>query len=545
MSTTTGYDDVDFDALVIGAGFGGLRAIYELKKQGLSVKAFEAGTDVGGTWYWNRYPGARTDSESWVYCFSFDDELLQDWDWPERFPKQEHVLEYLRHVADRFDLRKHIEFRTRVASAVYDQAGNRWILTTDSGQTVTSRYVITAAGILSTAQRPPFAGLDSFTGEWYQTSSWPKEPVDFTGKRVAVVGTGATAVQVIPVVAQSAASLTVFQRTPNYVMPGRNFLLENSQRDEIKRNYKAIWEQTHKQVFAFPMDPANRTYADVDSEQLQSVLEAGWEAGGFRYIFETFDDLLVDQRVNDAAADFVRNKIRAIVKDPETAELLSPKTHPIGGKRPPLGHFYYETFNKPNVTLVDSRTYPIEEITPTGIRTTAAEYEFDIIIFAVGFDAVTGPLTNMDIRGVDGVSIRDEWADGAKSQRGVAVNGFPNLFTILGPQGPFANMPPIIEKQVEFIGNVISSAEKSGFDKIEATAEGVSAWSDQCDLILNATLLAQGEADRAWFLGANIPGKTPSTLFYFGGAAGYFDELNKEASEEYPDFALTNSASAV
>ncbi len=532
-------DEVDVDAVVVGAGFGGLRLVHELRQLGLSFRVFEAGTDVGGTWYWNRYPGARTDSESWVYCYSFDRELMQEWDWPERFPRQDHVLEYLRHVADRFDMRKHIQFQTRVTSAVYDETANTWTVGTDHGQTVTCRYFITAAGILSVAYQPPFKGLDSFAGKWYQTSSWPKEPVDFTGKRVAVVGTGATAVQVIPVVAQTAAHLTVFQRTPNYVMPGRNHPLDDPQRTAIKRDYDAIWEQAHKQVFAFPMDPANRTIADVTPEQLHQVLEAGWEAGGFRYIFETFDDLLIDQRCNDAAAEFVRNKIRAIVKDPVTAELLCPKTHPVGGKRPPLGHFYYETFNRSNVSLVDVRNNPIEEITPAGIRTGTDEYEFDVIIFAVGFDAVTGPLTNVDIRGAHGRTIKDDWATGPKTHLGIAANGFPNMFMILGPQGPFANLPPIIEKQVEFVGRTISRARADGCDRIETTAEAASAWADNCDFLLNATLLTQGTTDHAWFLGANIPGKKPSTLFYFGGAGGYFAELDKETDAEFPGFVMT------
>jgi cyclohexanone monooxygenase len=531
----------EVDAVVVGAGFAGLRSIHVLRKLGLTLQVFEAGTDVGGTWYWNRYPGARTDTESWAYCFSFDRELWQEWDFVERYTGQADVLEYLRRVADKHDMRKDIRFSSRVNGAYFDEETNRWTVHTEDGVSITCRWLITGLGWLGIAYKPPFPGLDTFEGESYVTSQWPREPVDFTGKRVAVIGTGATGIQVIQSIAPVAEHLTVFQRTPNYVMPGRNHMLTPEQRTELRRDFEGIWRKTFDHVFAFPMEPANRLGSQVDDDELERVLEAGWEAGGFHYIFETFDDMLVDQRVNDAAAEFVRRKIRAIVKDPATAELLCPKTHPIGGKRPPLGNFYYETFNRPNVTLVSVREDPIREITPTGLRTGTAEYEFDVIIFATGFDAITGPLAEMNVHGVGGRTIAEEWGRDAKMLLGVSAPGFPNLFSVLGPQAPFASHPPVIEAQVDFIGQVLARALADGAERVEATPEAAQAWSDQCDAILDATLLPQGMGDRPWFLGANVPGKRPSTLCYLGGMAGYVAEVTKQVDNGLPGYVLTGS----
>ncbi|HVV09304.1 NAD(P)/FAD-dependent oxidoreductase [Amycolatopsis sp.] len=531
----------DVDAVVVGAGFAGLRTIHLLRELGLSMQVFEAGDDVGGTWYWNRYPGARTDTESWAYCFSFDRELWQQWNFRERYTAQADVLEYLRAVADKHDMRKHIRFSTRVNGALFDEATNRWTVTTEDGLRITCRWLITGLGWLGIAYKPPFSGMDTFRGESYVTSQWPKEPVDFTGKRVAVIGTGASGIQVIQEVGRVAEHLTVFQRTPNYALPGRNHALSPQQQQELRHDFERIWEKTFNHVFAFPMDPANRLGSQVSDEELERVLEAGWEAGGFHYIFETFDDMLVDQRVNDAASEFVRRKIRAIVNDPETAELLCPKTHPIGGKRPPLANFYYETFNRPNVKLVSVREDPIQEITPTGLRTGTAEYEFDVIIYATGFDAITGPLAAMNVHGVGDRTIAEQWAEDAKALLGLASPGFPNLFAILGPQAPFASHPPVIETQVELIGNVLRRALQDGSERVQATEEAAQAWSDQCDAILAATLLPQGMGDRPWFLGANVPGKKPSTLCYLGGLAAYRAEVDKEVDAGLPGFDFTRS----
>jgi cyclohexanone monooxygenase len=365
--------------------------------------------------------------------------------------------------------------------------------------------------------------------------------VELAGKRVAVIGTGATGIQVIQTIAPIVEHLTVFQRTPNYVMPGRNHLLTDEQRAALRNDYDNTIEQMFKHVFAFPMDPAGRSGAKIaDDAELLRIFEAGWEDGGFRYIFTTVDDMLVDQRVNDIAAEFVRNKIRAIVKDPATAELLCPKTHPIGGKRPPLGNFYYETFNRANVSLVDVRSDPIAEVTPTGVRLrSGAVHDVDVIVFATGFDAMTGPLSKMNVRGVGGKRLEVEWeTQGPRMHLGIAQPDFPNLFAILGPQGPFVSHPPVIEKQVDFIGALLRHALEAGAERVEATREAGESWTELCDMILGMTLIPQGLDDRPWFLGANVPGKRPTTLCYLGGMAGYVAELEKEVGAGFGGFAL-------
>ncbi|PPJ25584.1 flavin-containing monooxygenase [Nocardia nova] len=529
----------DVDAVVIGAGFAGLRTIHTLRKLELSMQVFEAGDDVGGTWYWNRYPGARTDTESWAYCFSFDREIWEGWDFRERFSAQPDTLAYLRHVADKHDMRKHIRFSTRVTGATFDEESNRWTVTTEDGLQISCRWLITGLGWLGVAFTPPFPGADTFEGESYVTSQWPHEPVDLAGKRVGVIGTGATGIQVIQSVAHVAEHLTVFQRTPNYVMPGRNHALSPEQKEGLRHEYEQVWEKAYNHVFGFPMDSPQRLGSQLSDEELEKVFEAGWEAGGFRFIFETVDDMLVDQRVNDAAAEFVRRKIRTIVKDPQTAELLCPTSHPIGGKRPPLGSFYYETFNRPNVDLVSVREDPILEVTPTGLRTTSGtEYELDVIIYATGFDAITGPLASMDVRGVAGRTITQEWKDGAAVLFGLSAPGFPNLFTILGPQAPFASHPPVIETQVDFMEKILEKALAVGATRVEATAEAAQAWSDQCDAILQATILEQGMGDRPWFLGANVPGKKASTLCFLGGLGAYVAAVKQEVEGGFSSYAL-------
>lgn len=527
----------DVDAVVVGAGFAGLRTVHSLRQLGLSLQVFEAGTDVGGTWYWNRYPGARTDTESWAYCFSFDRELWEEWNFKERFTAQPDVLEYLRRVADKHDMRKDIRFSTRVTGAAFDAEKDLWTVQTDDGRKTTCRWLVTGLGWLGITYQPPFPGVETFRGESYVTSQWPHEPVDFSGKKVAVIGTGATGIQVIQTVAHVAEQLTVFQRTPNYVMPGRNHAVPAEQLAELHRNYDDVWEKTFSHVFGFPMQGANRLGSELPDDELEKIFEAGWEAGGFRFIFETVDDMLVDQRVNNLASEFVRRKIRTIVDDPATAELLCPTTHPIGGKRPPLGNFYYETFNRPNVSLVSVREDPIVEVTPSGLRTGSAEYEFDVIIYACGFDAITGPLSKMDLRGLGGKTIAEEWEkDGGKMYLGTTASGFPNLFSILGPQAPFASHPPVIETQVELIEEILRHALATGSTRVHTKSEAMQSWSDQCDMIVDATLIGQGMEDRPWFLGANIPGKRPSTLCYLGGMAGYATAVNQEVADGFPGF---------
>jgi cyclohexanone monooxygenase len=530
----------DFDAIIIGAGFGGIRALHEMRQLGLSAKVFESGTDVGGTWYWNRYPGARTDTESWAYCFSFSKEVQDEWNWRERMPTWDQVVEYLRHVVDRFDMRKHIDFSTPVKSAVYDQATGLWRITTAQGKSYTCNYFISAAGVLSVVYQPPFKGLETFKGRWYQSSRWPKEPVDFTGKRVAIIGTGATGVQLLPVVAQTAAHVSYFQRTPNYVLPGRNHPLDDAQRSSIKANYDKLWKLTREQSFAFPMETVGRMYDDVGPEERERIFEAGWETGGFRFIFETFDDIATDPRSNEAAAEFIRKKIRAIVKDPKTAELLCPR-YPFAVKRPPVGNFYFEAFNRSNVSLVDVSKNPIEEITPDGVRTGGQEYAADIIIFALGFDAVTGALSHFEVRGKDGDTLKERWQAGPSTNLGITVDGFPNLFMISGPQTPFANIPVVIDACVDWIGNAIKLMRQGGFRHIEARPAAVQAWNRHIQELLDATILGAGADVNSWYMGANIPGKTRSVLFYFGGAGPYFQELQQSIDSGLEGFALSKS----
>jgi cyclohexanone monooxygenase len=526
---------INRDTIVVGAGFAGVRTLWEMRQLGLSCTVLEAGTGVGGTWYWNRYPGARTDSEGWTYCFSFDDKLCQEWDWSERFPGQPEMERYFNHTLDSLDLRKDVEFNSRVNSCVYDEAANTWTVTTTDGRSYVCKYLISASGFLHIALKPPFPGLENFRGEYLMTSNWPKEPVNFAGKKVAVIGTGATGVQIIPTIARDAEELTVLQRTPNYVVPGRNHALEPNHRDEIKRNYDEIWAQTETQVFAFAMDPAGRMAADVPREDWNKVFDAGWEAGGFRFLFETFDDLLINLEVNQAAAEFIRNKIRTIVKDPATAELLSPNYY-YGGKRPPMGTFYYETFNRPNVKLVSVADNPITAITETGVQLAdGTVHEVDVIVFGLGFDAMTGALAHMNVRGKDGRTLQENWDPEPKTFMGVTVPGYPNFFMLSGPQSPFANIPVVIDKSVRFISATIQKAREVGAERIEPSAEAAVAYNDHCKMLLSFNpIISSGANIHSWFLGANVEGKSQSAVyFYYGGAAGYFTELKGVVEKDF------------
>jgi cation diffusion facilitator CzcD-associated flavoprotein CzcO len=529
----------DFDAIVVGAGFGGLRMLIELRKLGVSARLLEAGTNVGGTWYWNRYPGARTDSEFSVYTCRFGDDVLRDWNWSSRFPSQPEVERFLNYIADRLDLRKDILFKSPVKSAVYDKTAGRWRVTTGDGRSFTCTYLVSATGVLSAPLAPPVPGVEDFQGKWYRTGTWPKEPVDLRGKRVGVVGTGATAVQLIPIVALEAAHMTVFQRTPNFVIPARNHPLDEAERRSVKTNYDSVWQKASQHPFGMAFDPAGRTTTDVTPEECDLIFERGWETGGFRFVFETFDDLITSETANDMASAFVRRKIRLIVKDPKTAELLCPKDHPLGSKRPPLGHYYYETYNRDNVTLVDVRNNPIERVTATGLLLAdGTEHALDVLIFATGFDAGTGALTRIEVRGREGQTIRDVWADGPHTYLGVTIPGFPNLFLISGPQTPFANLPVVVEGVVDFIGRTIEHQRGAGDTLIEPTQPAAAAWGKQLDELLAGTIIGKGEAAGTWILGANVPGKARKVLFYFGGAGAYHDLCQKEIADGWPGFTF-------
>lgn len=521
-----------FDTIIIGAGFGGLRMLHELLQSGKTVKVLEAGTDVGGTWYWNRYPGCRTDSESWGYCYEFSDELVDDWTWSERLPSQDEVLRYLQHVAERFDLRQHIAFSSRVASAVFDESTGTWTVKTEAGDEFRSRYVVSSTGVLSVPKKPDFPGLENFKGEHYFAPQWPKDEVSFEGKRVAIIGCAATAIQILPIVAHAADHVYYFQRTPNYVLPGRNYNIHPAEAQQFKKNRGDVFDTRRRHPFGLPMKMSGRTYDSVTDEERERIFEAGWENGGFHYCFETFDDIMTDQRSNDAAADFVRRKIRSIVKDPETAAKLTPD-YTFFAKRPPSGHFYYETFNRPNVTLVDVKNDPIREVTETGVATGSAHYEVDMIIFAIGFDAGTGPLMAIDVRGRDGATISEKWAHGPVTYMGLMLEKFPNFFMIMGPQSPFGNIPTIIESEVDWIKKVIDKNDEVG-GTVEPTHDAEIAWNEKLEQCYQATLLPAGVALKTWFLGANVAGKPVSVLFFFGGVNAFIEIIHHVADNGMP-----------
>ncbi|KAK3697390.1 hypothetical protein LTR37_017452 [Vermiconidia calcicola] len=559
-------DKPDYDAIVIGAGFAGLRIIHNLRNLGLTYKGIEAGTSVGGTWYWNRYPGARTDSESWVYILNFSKELNDDWTWKERFPRQPEVLEYLNHVADRFDMRKDYQFNTKVKSCHWDDTKKVWTITTDAGEKFTCRYFISAAGVLSVGRELPFKNHEKFKGESYKTYAWPKHEVSYAGKRIAVIGTGyvvlstltmrhlliihkpprATAVQIIPVVAHSCKELTVFQRTPNYVLPARNHPLTEDQDKAIKSRYAEVWEEARNQAFGMSMVDSKLTMKDMKSkEHHRRMLEYGWEIGGFRFIFETFADLIVNQEANDIASEFVREKIRSAVRDEETAERLCPD-YPIFAKRPPLGHYYLETFNKPHVRLVDVKNNPIEEITEKGLKTSKTDsvtgtddYEFDMIIYAIGFDASTGAYTQMDIRGTEERSLGEHWAEYLETFLGICVEHYPNMFMLSAPQSPFANLPIVLDNTADWIEKVIGYMEKNGYKTMEPTHEGQEKWCKTLNDSYNSTVLPQAALQAgSWYIGANVPGKKVSPLFWFGGAPPYFQICQQEVDNNFPGLTM-------
>ena len=529
----------NFDALVIGAGFSGIYQLLCLRDRlGLSVQVLEAGAGVGGTWYWNRYPGARCDSESHSYCYSFSDELMREWEWSERYPGPPEILRYLNHVADRFDLKRNIRFNTRVTAAHYDETANLWRVSTDAGEVLTAQFLITAVGCLSSANIPNIPGLETFGGRWYHTGQWPHEGVDFTGKRVGLIGTGSTGIQAAPVIAETAAHLTVFQRTANYSVPARNAPLTPEFKHYVKENTAEIRQVMHSSANGHPWPIADRSALETSPEERQALYEAAWETGGLRFR-ATFRDLVIDNAANDTAAAFIRNKIREIVKDPATAAKLSDFDHPYAAKRPPIDTDYFETFNRDNVALVDVRAEPIDRITSRGIRTRDAEYPLDTIVFATGFDGMTGSLTRMDIRGRNGLSLTKAWAAGPRNYLGLQVAGFPNLFTVTGPGSPsvLCNMPVAIEQHVEWITDCIAHMRQHGLKRIEPNDEAVDSWVAQVNAAANATLLPQ--AKHSWYLGAIIPGKPRVFMPYAGGMAHYRKICADVAARNYEGFNVS------
>ncbi len=543
MATSTARD---LDAVIIGAGFSGLYANRRLRDElGLDVAVFEAGTDVGGTWYWNRYPGARCDSESYMYCFAFDRDLMQDWNWSGKYPEQPEILRYLSHVADRFDLRSNMQFETRVTAAHFDETTNRWTVETDQGDRVTCRYLITGIGCLSTGQIPDFPGRDTFAGQAYHTGSWPHDGVDFTGKRVAVIGTGSSGVQSIPVIARQAAHLTVFQRTPQYMIPARHGTVDTAVLDEVKANYDAIYDKARWSFGGFPYDIADRSVWSVTDEERDAIFERAWQEGGFRFVFASFSDLRASKEGAELAGNFIRRKIRETVSDPDMAEKLVPHDHPFGSKRTLIDTDYFETYNRPNVSLVDIRSTPITEITPTGIRTAdGTHHDVDIIVYATGFDAMTGSFNRIDIRGRNGEKLTDVWAAGPRTYLGLTVAGFPNLFMITGPGSPsvLSNMPIAIEQHVDYVTDIIVHLRDRGIDTIEATVAAQDAWVDHVNELAKPTMYMHANS---WYLGANIPGKPRVFMPYAGGMAAYRTRCDEIAANGYEGFTLAETPALV
>jgi cyclohexanone monooxygenase len=529
------------DVVVVGAGFAGLYALHRLRGSGLSVRVLEAGDGVGGTWYWNRYPGARCDVESLEYSYGFSEELQQEWSWSERYPAQAEILRYLEHVADRFELWPDIQLATRVVEAAFDEATGRWEIATEAGERFSASWCVMATGCLSASQVPDIPGLERFGGAWHHTSRWPREGVDVTGKRVGVVGTGSTGIQLIPEVARDAAHTYVFQRTANFSVPNANHPMD----PEVERDWKARYAQQRetqrRSMLGVAYPPGERAASETPDDEVQQILQARWEGGGGVPVLLSFTDFLVAEEANAKAADFVRAKIREIVEDPAVAELLMPHAHPIGAKRLCQDEGYFQTFNRDDVTLVDVRSAPIEEITPTGVRTAGGEYEVDVIIFATGFDALTGALLAIDIRGREGMTLTEAWGNGPQAYLGLMVAGFPNLFAVTGPGSPsvLSNMVVSIEQHVDWIADCITALREGGKDRIEATREAQEAWMEHVAEVAGSTLFPRAAS---WYVGANIPGKPRVFMPYVGGVGPYGERCAQIAAAGYEGFVLGEGA---
>jgi cyclohexanone monooxygenase len=527
------------DAVVIGAGFAGLYMLYRLRELGFTARGFERGGDVGGTWFWNRYPGARCDVESIDYQYSFSEELLQDWVWTERYATQPEILRYLNHVADRFDLRRDIAFATQITEAVFDDGANAWTLVTDAGERVTARYCISGVGNLSTIKRPDFEGLDDFRGRCFHTAEWPHEGVDFAGKRVGFVGTGSTGIQAVPQIAKLAERLYVFQRTANYSMPAVNRPLDPAEVKEVVATYGERRRASERSDPGVPFTPPELGAFDVSDDERRRIYEAGWASGGIGSLSSQFKDVFTNADANFTAQEFAREKIREIVHDPAVAELLCP-SHYIGMRRTCVDIDYFETYNRDNVELVDVRRSPITRITPGGIVTADREFEVDVIVFAIGFDAMTGALLDIDVRGAGGRSLREKWEHGPRTYLGLAIEGFPNLFAITGPGSPgvLSNMALSIEQHVDWIADCLAYLRANGLDRIEATAEAEEAWVRHVNELADETLYT---VSNSWYIGSNIAGKPRVFMPYVGGCGRYRGDCDAVALAGYDGFALATA----
>jgi cyclohexanone monooxygenase len=529
-----------YDVVVVGAGFAGMYMLHRLRGLGLSARVYEQGGDVGGTWYWNRYPGARCDVESMQYSYSFSEELQQEWQWSERYAPQPEILKYANHVADRFNLRSDIQLETRVDQAAFDEGANQWSVTTSDGKTVTAKHVVLATGCLSNARMPDIRGLSSFNGKVYHTGHWPHEPVDFKGLRVGVIGTGSSGIQSVPVIAEQASHLTVFQRTANFSIPARNAALTPQERDSFRSNYpefrRVAREETRNGIV---QELPDRGALDDGDNERRAKYETRWTRGGLTFM-SVYNNLALDKAANDTAANFVREKIAEIVKNPETAKLLQPNNHPIGSKRICIDSDYFAAFNRPNVTLVDIKSNPIEEITANAVRTGGKDYEVDALVLATGFDAMTGSVARIDIRGRHGQTLNQKWAEGPKTYLGVMSQGFPNLFIITGPGSPsvLSNMMVSIEQHVDWIADCVSYMRDRDLVSIEAKKDAEDNWVAHVNEVAHTTLYPQANS---WYMGANIPGKPQIFMPYIGGVAAYRQICNDVAAKGYEGFVMTSA----
>lgn len=535
--------ETKLDAVIVGAGFSGLYLLHKLRGLGLTARVYEAGTGVGGTWYWNRYPGARVDIESQEYSYSFSPELDEEWVWSERYATQPELLKYLNHVADRFDLRSGIQLETRVTAAHFDEASNCWTVRTDKDETVSARYCIMATGCLSVTNEPKFPGADTFKGKSWHTGNWPRGGVDFTGQRVGVIGTGSSAIQSIPLIAEEADYVTVFQRTPNFSVPAHNQPIPPEVRADWLANRVQYRKEARENGFGIKAVASGETPAlESTAEERKAAYEERWAYGGFA-LLGAYNDLIMDTKANATAAEFVHEKIREIVKDPAVAEKLSPKSFPIGSKRLCVDTGYYATFNRPNVDLVDLQEEAIEAIEPDGIRTSAGTYAVDAIVYAIGFDAMTGALAKIDIKGRGGQALSAAWAAGPRTYLGLMIAGFPNMFIVTGPGSPsvLCNMAVAIEQHVDWISNCISWMGERQMGAIEATTAAQDEWVEHVNEVANGTVYPLANS---WYLGANVPGKPRVFMPYIGGFPVYRDKCEEVAAKGYEGFVLTSDAHA-
>jgi cyclohexanone monooxygenase len=526
----------DYDVIAVGAGFAGLGLVHHMREAGLSIQVFDKASDIGGTWAWNHYPGAASDSECYYYCLTFSKEILLEWKWSERYPGWEENQRYMHFVADKCDMWPHIQLNTEIVSADFQEGNGLWLVKTGAGDEYTCKYFVSAMGMISEPVVPKFKGMEKFKGACFHSARWP-EGLDYKGKRIGIIGAGSTTVQMLPVTAETAKSVTVFQRTANFIMPAVQKPMTPEWDKEIKENYDDIIAKCRNHVFGMAFDsPVGRTIADTPPEEVQKILEEHWPRGSFRFVFETFDDLLGDAESNKVAGDFVIKKMKERVNDPEIAEMLTPKGYPFFAKRPPLDHNYFEAYNRENVKLVDiNDREPIVEFTETGIHTTENEYEFDIVVLATGFQAYTGAQEALPIRGRNGLLLRDKWDAVSSSILGVFVAEFPNLFMITGPQAPFANLPTSIEQNIKYIVDCVKKMEIEGYDLCEPQQKAEDDWVQHVAEVHEQTLMAQGDKVHSWMMGANLEDRAPRVLIYFGGANVYYDLMRTSVDSGFPE----------